>query len=118
MTREKIIDEVANNRMRFVSELGHDTASEYAGAPVPFEINGPMRSFAVNFRPTVRTPRALVFGGDQVKAPKLGIVHNLFAQRSAPARDNLNHRLHLVVRFNSNPTHCNFSFMWRRQSSL
>ena len=81
--------------MRFVSELGHDAAGEYTGAWVPFEINRPMCSFAVNFRPTMRTTGTLVFGGNQVKAPKLGIVHDLFSQRSASSRNDLNHRLHL-----------------------
>jgi hypothetical protein len=48
-----------------------------------------------------------MFGGDQIKSPKLGIVHDFFAQRSAPARDHLNHRLHLRLDSAGNHYLCN-----------
>jgi len=100
MTREQIIDEIANDRMRFVPELRHNTASENAGSSVPFEINRAMCGFAMNFRPTMWTTRALVFGGNQIKLPQLWIGHDFFAQRSTSARDYLDHRLHCAFRFN------------------
>ena len=84
MTREQVIDEVTNNRMRFVPELRHDTAGEHTGAAVPFEIDCAMRRFAVNLGPAMRTAWALVFGGNQIKALELRIVHDFFPQRSAP----------------------------------
>src|SRR6266853_418681 len=64
MTREQVIDEIANDRMRFVPELRHNTASENSGSSVPFEINRAMCGFAVNFRPTMWTTWTLVFGGN------------------------------------------------------
>ena len=69
MTREQVIDEIANDRMRFVPQLRHNTASENSGSSVPFEINRAMCSSAVDFRPTMWATRTLVFGGNQIKLP-------------------------------------------------
>jgi len=55
--------------MRFVPEFRHNTAGENPGAAVPFEIYRAMCSFAVNFRPTMRTTRTLMFSGNQIKLP-------------------------------------------------
>src|SRR5881396_2114947 len=85
--------------MRFVAELCHDAAGEHAGATVPLEIDRTMGSLAVNFRPAMRTTGTLVFGGNQIKAPELRIGHDLFAQRSASAGDDLDHCLHFTFRF-------------------
>src|ERR671919_1813808 len=85
--------------MRFVSELRHDATGEHTGATVPFEIDCTMCGLAVNFRPAMRTTRTLVFGRNQIKAPELRIGHDLFAQRSATAGDDLDHCLHSTFRF-------------------
>src|SRR6266545_73849 len=99
MTGKKVIDKIADNRMRFVPELSHHAAGEHSGAAVPFEIDRAMCGFAVNFRPAVRATGTLVFRGNQVKASELRIVHDFLAQRSTSARDDLDHRLHFALRF-------------------
>jgi hypothetical protein len=53
----------------------------------------------MDFGPTVRATRPLVFGGNQIKPPELTIGHDLFPQRSTSGRDDLDHRLH-PPRFN------------------
>ena len=68
-------------------------------APVPFQIDRAVRGFAMDFCPAMRTPRPLVFSGNQIKSPELRIGHDLFPQRSTPGRDDLNHRLHFSPRF-------------------
>src|SRR6266498_4975131 len=97
MTGKKVIDKIADNRMRFVPELSHHAAGEHSGAAVPFEIDRAMCGFAVNFRPAVRTTRTLVFGRKQIKAPELRIGHDFLAQRSTSPRDDLDRRLHLSL---------------------
>ena len=96
MSREQIVDEVADDGIGFVSKLRHNPANEDAGAPMPFEIDHAM-GFAgtVDFRPAMRTARPLMFGRHQSEFPlELRIAHDLVAQRSVAARDDLNHRLH------------------------
>jgi len=85
MTRKKIVDEVANNGIGFVSRLRDDATDERSTSRMPFQIDCGVCVFAVNFRPTVRTSRTHVLGGNQIKASKLGIIHDLFPQRSASA---------------------------------
>ena len=97
MTCQEIIDEVANDRVWLVAEFGHNPADEHARASVPFEVNHAV-GFArtVNFRPAMRTARSLMFGRYEFEFPfELRIAHDLVAQRSPPARDYLNHCLHL-----------------------
>src|SRR5882762_3428069 len=53
----------------------------------------------MDFGPTVRAPRTLVFSWNQIETPKLRIGHDLFPQRSTPSRDDLDHCLH-PPRFN------------------
>ena len=43
MPRKQIVDEVANNGIRLVSELGYDATDQDAGAAVPFEIDHAVR---------------------------------------------------------------------------
>ncbi len=73
-----------------------DPANQSAAAPVPFEIDGAVRGFAMDFRPTVWTTRTLVFSGNEIKPPELRIGHDLFPQRSPPARYDLDHGLHFT----------------------
>jgi len=99
MTREQVIDEVADDGVWFISKLRHDPANEDAGASMPFEIDHAMGfAGAVDFCPAMRTARPLVFGRHQSEFPlELRIAHDLVAQRSVAARDDLNHRLHRLV---------------------
>jgi len=64
MTGEQIIDEITNDRVGFVAELCYHPAGEHSRAAVPFEIDRPMRRFAVDFSPSVRATRTLMFSGN------------------------------------------------------
>ena len=64
MAGKQIIDKVANDRVRLVSKFRDDAANQRPAAPVPFEIDRAVRGLAMDFRPTVRATRALVFGGN------------------------------------------------------
>ena len=96
MSCQQIIDEVADDRVRFVAELGHNPANECAAARVPLQIDRAMGILgAVDLGPAVRASG--LFGPDFDEAKfliQLRIAHDLVAQRSAPGRDHLNHRLH------------------------
>ena len=96
MTREQIINEIADDRVRFVPELRHHAANQRVTPAVPFQIDRPVKiSRAMNFRPTMRATRLLGPGFDKAKLfLQLRISRDLAAQRSAPGRDHLNHGLH------------------------
>ena len=79
VTRQQVIDEIADDRVGFVAELCHNPAGEHSCAAVPFEIDRPMRGFAVDFSPAMRPTRTLMFGRNQIKTPQLRIVHDLIA---------------------------------------
>ena len=64
---------------------------------VPFQIDRAVRRFAMDLGPAMRTTRALVFSGNQIKSPELRIGHDLFPQRAASGGDDLNHRLHYAL---------------------
>ena len=102
MAGEQVINEVPDDGIRFVPELGHDSANERVASAVPLEVDRAVSvPRAVNFRPTVRPAR--LFGPDFDEGKFLfqfRIAHDLAAQRSAPGRDHLDDRLHSVVRFN------------------
>jgi hypothetical protein len=106
MSGEKVIDEVADDRVRFITELGHHATNESVAPAVPFEIDRTVKiARAVNFCPAVRPARLLRPDFDEVKFLfQFRIAHDLAAQRSAPGRDHLNHGLHSVVRFNRDAT--------------
>lgn len=56
MTGKKVIDEIADDRVRFVSELCHNPADERATARMPFQVNRTVNILgAVYFRPAMRT---------------------------------------------------------------
>jgi hypothetical protein len=96
VTGKQVIDEIADDGIGFVPQFRDDAADQDAGAAVPFEIDHAVRfSRAVNFRPAVRTPRALMFGRDELEfLLQLRIAHDLVSQRPASGRDNHDHRLH------------------------
>ena len=116
MTREQVIDEIANDRVRFVTELGYDAANKSVAPAVPLQIDRPVKiARAMDFRPAVRTSRLFRPDFDEVKfLLQFRIAHDLAAQRSAPGRDHLDHRLHSVFRFNTNAAYCNFSLTIRQ----
>jgi hypothetical protein len=99
MTCEQVIDEIANDRVGLVAKLGDHPADEYTGASVPFQIDHAMRfACAMNFGPTMWTPRPLVLCRYELKFPlELRIAHDLVAQRSASAGDYLDHCLHCAL---------------------
>ena len=55
MSRQQIINKVADDRVRFVAELGHNPANECAAARVPLQINRAMGIVgAVDLGPAMR----------------------------------------------------------------
>ena len=96
MTREKIIDKIADDRVGFMPELGHYAANKSVAAAVPFEVDRTVEiARTVDFRPTVRTSRLFRPGFDKTKFfLSLRISRDLAAQRPAPGRDHLDHGLH------------------------
>jgi hypothetical protein len=104
VTSQKVIDEIADNGVRFVAKLGHDPADKRAAASMPLEIDGPVKvSCAADFCPAVGSTGLFRPDFDEAELPlQLGIAHDLVAQRAATARNHLDHRLHSVVRFDGN----------------
>jgi hypothetical protein len=94
MPGEQVIDKITDDRVGFVSELGHHSADERAAACMPFQIDRAVRGLAMDFSPAVGPPGPLMFSGNQIKPLELRISHNLFPQRSTPGRDDLDHCLH------------------------
>src|SRR5947208_15274971 len=55
---EQVIDEIADNRVLLVPELGDNAANERLAPVVPFQIDrAGAIARAMNFRPTMRAPR-------------------------------------------------------------
>ena len=96
MACEEVIDKVADDRIRFVAELGHDSTDECATARVPFEIDRAVKiARAVDLRPTVWTSwlfRPHFFEAEFFLELRIG--HDLRAQGTAAGGDDLNDRLH------------------------
>ena len=68
MPRQQIVDEIADNRVWFISKLGHDATDKSSAAAVPFQIDRTMEiTPALDLCPTVRT--AGLFGPhfDEIK---------------------------------------------------
>ncbi len=98
MTREQVIDEVADDRVRFVAQFRDDAADKRAAARVPFQIDCAVRIVrAVDFGPAMWAGG--LFGPDFDEAKfllELRIAHDFVPQRPPPCRDDLNHGLHLL----------------------
>ena len=109
MSCQQIIDEVADDRVRFVAELGHNPANECAAARVPLQIDRAMGILgAVDLGPAVRASGLFRPDFDEAKfLIQLRIAHDLVAQGAAAGRDHLNHRLHGLLRFISDDSFCN-----------
>ena len=99
MTRQQVIDEIADDRIGFVAKLCHNPADQRAAARVPLQINRAVKvSSAVYFRPAMRAARLFVPDFDETEFfLQLRIAHDFVPQRSGPGRDYLNHGLHCTV---------------------
>ena len=115
MAREQIIDEIADDRVRFVSELRHHAANESVAPAVPFQVDRPVKiARAMNFRPTMRPPRLFRPGLDKAELfLQLWISRDLAAQRSAPSRDYLDHGLHCSLTLSKSTELSNFQMKIR-----
>src|SRR5437879_4025397 len=105
MSGEQIIDEVADDGIWFVAQLGHHPTDKGSAASMPFQIDrtGNVFSGAANFRPTMRTSRLFMPLTLELKLSfELQIVHDPASQRSVATRDDLNHRLHRRVTIRPN----------------
>lgn len=78
MTRQQVIDEIADDRVGFVAEFCHHPADECATARVPFQIDRSVKiSSAVYLCPAMRTARLFVPDFDELEFfLKLRIVHD------------------------------------------
>src|SRR5260370_37530849 len=101
MSREQVIDEIADDRVWFVAELRYHPADQRAAASMPFQIDGAVKvARAVDLRPTMRPAGLFRPDFDKPEFPiQLWVAHDLAAQRSAAGRNNLNHRLHSRSQF-------------------
>ena len=81
MTSEQVIDEIADDRVRFVAEFRHDSANQRVAPAVPFEINRAVKiARAMNFCPTVRPSRLFRPRFNEVKFLfQLRVTHDLTA---------------------------------------
>ena len=68
VTRQQVIDEIADDRVGFVAELCHYPADQSATARVPFQINRAVNiSSAMYFRPAMRAARLFVPDFDETE---------------------------------------------------
>ncbi len=68
MTRQQVIDEIADDRIGFVAKLCHNPADQRAAARVPLQINRAVKvSSAVYFRPAMRAARLFVPDFDETE---------------------------------------------------
>ena len=86
-----------------MAKLRHYSTDQCAAAAVPFQIDRAVQiARAMDFCPAVRTARLFRPGFDKAEFLfQLRISRYLAAQRSAAGRNDLNHRLHPLVRFDS-----------------
>lgn len=68
VTRQQVIDEIADDRIGFVAKLCHNPADERAAARVPLQINRAVKiSSAMYFRPAMRAARLFVPDFDETE---------------------------------------------------
>ena len=68
MTRQQVIDEIADDRIGFVAKLCNNPADERAAARVPLQINRAVKiSSAMYFRPAMRAARLFVPDFDETE---------------------------------------------------
>ena len=99
VTGQQIINEIADNRVWFVTELGDNAADQCAAATMPLQINRAVQiTRAMDFRPTMRTTGLLCPDFDEVELfLQLRIAHDLRAERTMPSGDDLDERLQLSL---------------------
>src|SRR5690348_10837535 len=97
MARQQVINEIADDRVRLVTELGHYATNECVAPAVPLEIDRAVEiACAMDLCPPVRAARLFCPNFDEVKFLfQFRVAHDLAAQRSAPGRDHMDHGLHL-----------------------
>jgi hypothetical protein len=109
MTRQQIIDEIADDRVRFVPELCHHATNQSSTAAMPFQVDRAVKiACAVDLGPAMRASGLFGPNFDEPKFPlQLRVVHDLVPQRFPTARDDLNHRLHSRLDSAGNRFLCN-----------
>jgi len=118
MTREQIIDKIANDGVWLIAELCHNAADERSAARMPLQIDrsGNVPG-AVDLRPAMRTSGLFGPNFDEPKfLLQLRITHDLGAQRFATGRDYLNNRLHSILGSAGNRFVCNVCFTRYKRS--
>ena len=97
MSRQQVIDEVADDRVRFMAEFCHHPADEGAAAGVPFKIDGTVKvSSAVDLGPAMRSAGLFCPNFDETEFSfQLRVANDFITERSAPSGDDLDDRLHL-----------------------
>ena len=115
MAREQVVDEIADDRVRFVSELRHHAANESVAPAVPFQVDRPVKiARTMNFRPTMWPPRLFRPRFDEAEFLfQLWIARDLTAQGSAPGRDHLDHGLHFSLTLSKSTELSNFQMKIR-----
>ena len=78
VTGEQVIDKVANNRVRFISEFSDDATNQGAAAAMPFQIDCAVKiAAAMNLCPTMWPSRLLRPDLDELEFLfQLRIAHN------------------------------------------
>src|SRR6478752_4933706 len=96
MPGEEIIDEIADDRIRFVAEFRYNPADENAGTAMPFQIDDAVGfPRAVDLRPAMRATCAKMFRRDELELLlELRVAHDFVPQRTSARRHHLDYRLH------------------------
>ena len=96
VSRQEIIDKIANNRVRLIAKLCHYAANQCSATRVPLEVDRSMNvASTVYFGPAMRTARLLMPDLDKTEFfLQVRIAHDFVPQRSGPGRDYLNYSLH------------------------
>ena len=105
MSRQQIIDKIANNRIRLITELCHDAANQCPAARVPLQVDRSMNiASTVYFRPAMRTAGLFMPDFDKTEFFfQLLIAHDFVPQGSGPGRAYLNYGLHSLLSFSRKP---------------
>ena len=99
MPRQQVIDEIADDRVRLVSELRHDAANQRSAATVPLQIDRAVEiTRAMDLGPAVRAAGLFRPDFDEIEFLfELRIAHDFRAERTASCRDDLEKRLQLSL---------------------
>ena len=99
VSRQQIINEIADDRVWFVAKLRHHTTNQSAAASVPFQVDRAVQiTRTMDFRPAMWSPR--LFGPDFDKVEFLlqqRIAHDFGPERSLSGGDYLDKGLQLSL---------------------